>query len=777
MVWNILFIIFIAWRFDKMSECKVNMILDGGSYKITYTKNGKQSKITIGSENSITVMAARKICQEVQQLLEADLNISHLKKMYILNKDTNRCGYKGSIIRYQSESIEIAVRILFPNQYNDFVSMDSFSQIKIEQKPLEILNIGCTGAGKTRFIISAILSREALRNFVPALTSLKETTACSIIYHINSKESEIGIGCDYKVLVVLKNEEEVINSIKALVTEAVEEYIVTIKENAKNISDMGILCRKCKEAVAKRLEINYDKTFGLGVRNINIDLAIEIEGLTKRALMGYYGNSKSIEKLEKDDSDFILEQLRKDFEKDELNISNEEVVKMLSVCSMEDIIQVIYSELKKNLQAYNVEYTANATVGSTIYHCGKSEEEHTLMYLSHVFGNKSKQRKGDFYTIEPLVKRAEFFIVSNKLAFDREIILSDSVGINQGQKDASRINEIVFNRVHESIQIRKPDIVLYHTKLNNKDDYMLDVVKLLNSHAYGKVTYIVAGRLDDALNTYLKDNYIEKDDVTNEIFVDFIEEMKDIYIDSDVTLKTIVEDRYLVCDKTNGISESYDFAREYSCMSILNKVIEGRLRVDDSTSLFTDIDFMEIVQSNNVSGNVYQKYLDNISTMIPLNYHQMRWNTLQKAIEELRWDGYGFDVLYPAFNVKNAIAEELNRDEIKLEFLNKFGSDEEEMKRRYLLEVADIAQTVLVTEYRSFMRQLLDMRYDQKLRTNLNISMTDDRKYNLQKLYNTCLEKEGIKGAYAMKIVFHIAWVRTLEFFERRARFSLGIKL
>ena len=298
---------------------------------------------------------------------------------------------------------------------------------------------------------------------------------------------------------------------------------------------------------------------------------------------------------------------------------------------------------------------------------------------------------------------------------------------------------------------------------------MLDVVKLLNAHAYGKSTYVVAGRLDETLTTYMKDNYIEREDVTESVFTEFIEEMNQIYIDSDVTIKTIVGHKYLICDKTNSIAEDYVFAKEYTCEAILDKVIEERLCVDETTCLLTDVDFMEIIQSNNVPGNVYQSYLNNIPSMVPLNYHRMRWNTLQKAIEELRWNGYGFDVLYPAFNIKNAIADELNREDIRLEFSNTFGDDAEEMKRRYLLEVADVAQIVLVTEYRAFMRQLLGMRYDQSLRTNLSLTMTDDRKYNLQKLYQTCMEKEGLKGAHAMKIVFHIAWVRTLEFFEKRA--------
>lgn len=42
------------------------------------------------------------------------------------------------------------------------------------------------------------------------------------------------------------------------------------------------------------------------------------------------------------------------------------------------------------------------------------------------------------------MKNAEFYFESAQISLDREIILSDSVGINQGQKDATRINEVVF---------------------------------------------------------------------------------------------------------------------------------------------------------------------------------------------------------------------------------------------------------------------------------------------------------------------------------------------
>lgn len=751
-----------------MKEYKLNMILDGGIYKISYSKDGKQSKVTIGNEKNTTVMAARKICTEVEDLLNSNMSLELLKKMHAINTDAERCGYHGSILKYQNTSIVIVTKILFPGESNDFASSENCSQGERPEKPLEILNVGCTGSGKTRFILCAVLSNQALRNFVPALTSLRETTACSIVYHLNSKSVEIDYDCDFKVVTKLKDKEEILYSIKTLIAEAVEEYISTIKEKCKEIADLKELCLKCTDAVEKRLEMNYDKTFGLGTRIINHELAVAIECLTKDALMGFYGSSKSIDKMANDDSDFIIKQLIRDFSDEQFDISSDEINIMLSDYNNDDMVQKIYAELMQDLQKYNNEYAQNAVVGEDMSYCGRTEAVETLGYLSHVFGNKSKQRKGDFYTIEPIVKKAEFYLTTTNITYEREVILSDSVGINQGQKHATRIHEVVFNRIQESVQTRKPDIILYHTKLNNKDDYMLDVIRKLNAQGYGCSTYVVAGRLDEVLATYLSDNYIDEKDMDEEAFDDFIDETRQIYVESDsVTLNSIIGDKYIICDKTNKLSEDYGFARDYACPAVINKVINEKMNVNESNCFYDDVDFMEIIQNNNVAGNVYQQYLDSIPSMIPMVYSQMRWNTLQKAIEVLWWNGFGFDVLYPAFYIKNAIADELNSDEIKIEFEKKFDENAEEMKRRYLLEVAEVAQIVLVTEYRAFMKKLLDMRYDTTLRTNLNLSMTDERKHNLQRLYDSCLEQDGIKGAHALKIVFHIAWIRTLEYFKR----------
>lgn len=759
-----------------MAEYKVNMILDGGNYKLSYTKDGKQNKVTIGNEKYITVMAARRVSSEVEELLQSDLSFDLLKKMRAINTDAEKCGYHSSVLKYQTLSIELVAKVLYPEKYEDFLN-DEYSIVKKEEKPFEILNVGCTGSGKTRFILSAVLSPEALKNFVPALTSLRETTACSILYHINSAKVFIQDGYDFRVKTVLKNEEEIRYSIKGLIVEAVEEYLVTVKENCKSIEDIEELCERCRGAVVKRLEMNYDKTFGLGIRNINEILATSIEILTKDALMGFYGSSKSIDKLAIEDANYIIRQLVRDYDDDQFNISSEDVNTMLVGFDYSDMVEQLYEELIADLEKYNADYCQNGQVGEEIDYSGNTEDSSTLLYLSHVFGNKSKQRKGEFYTIEPIVKKAEFFLKSNKISYDREVILSDSVGINQGQKDAARINEVVFNRVQESVQNRKPDLILYHTKINNKDDYMLDVVKKLNAQGYGKSTFIVAGRLDEVFTTYITDNFIDESEVDEDMFDEFVTETKQIYVDSDVTLNSIIGSHYFMCDKTNKLADKHLYARKYTCPNVLDEILVEKLNVGQTPCQYDDVDFMQIIERNNVAGNVYQRFLDSIPNMIPLLYSRMRWNTLQKAIEELRWNGYGFDVLYPAFNIKNAIADELSSDEIKAEFERLFGDDADEIKKRYLLEVADASQIVLVTEYRTFMKRLLDMRYDSSLRTNLGISMTDDRKHNLQRLYVGCLEQEGLKGAHALKIVFHIAWIRTLDFFRRQAQFSIQVKL
>lgn len=761
-----------------MVETRLNLILDSGSYKISYSIEGKQQKATIGNEKTMTLLAARNICNEVEDLLDAKYSMEMLEKMHCINEDAIKCGRNGKVIKYQNKSIELVMKMMHADLYNEWYEkhQKSINEVAEDIKklsPLEILNVGCTAAGKTRFILGVILSAKGLKNFVPSLTSIKETTACFIIYHINSLMNKISDDSDFSVEVELKNRDELIENIKGLIIEAAEEYIESIKNKSKDEDNIDCIRKAAIIAVSKRLEMNYDKTFGLGQRKINDDIANEIEKLMMIGMMEFYGNSKSISRNAETDEAYIIKQLIVEFNKNELAMSSDDIFKIIGQYEENGslfmrIVDEVFEELMDDLYLFNKEYEVDTTVGQTFCLSGRSEDESTLGLVSHIFGNKSMQRLEGFYYLEPLLKSAEFYFnVESLKFFGREIIMTDSVGINQGQKDSARLKEIVTNRVQEAIQRRKPDIIIYHTRILTNDDYMLDIIKNLNMQGYGKKAYIVAGRLDTVFLDRITTDGLEIEDVDEAYFTQFIEEVRHTYIENDsATLNTIIEDRYLVCDKTNSLGKKVSSADEYHCDSVFEQIIQNSVEKCFSVSKYNDVNFVGFLENNFVCSNVYKQYLSHIPEMIPLNYSKMRWNTLQKAIETLFYNGFGFDVLYPAINVKNIIAVELSKEDTKYAFEKMFGEDAEAIKRRYLIEVADAAQIVLVSEYRTFMSRLLKMRYDIEFRTDLSTTMTNDRKYNLQRLYSTCLEQEGLHGEYTLMIVFHIAWIRTQQFFE-----------
>lgn len=76
------------------------------------------------------------------------MDLLHMKKMYAINRDAVRCGYHGQIIKYQNVSIELAVKIMYPDKFSEFVKSEEYAQVKMETRPLEILSVGCTGSGK-----------------------------------------------------------------------------------------------------------------------------------------------------------------------------------------------------------------------------------------------------------------------------------------------------------------------------------------------------------------------------------------------------------------------------------------------------------------------------------------------------------------------------------------------------------------------------------------------------------------------------------------------------
>lgn len=762
-----------------MSEKYLKLILDGSYYKGSYTKDGKQQKITIGNEKSDTLLSVRNSVNEMEELIDSKYNFGQLNKMFSINADAEKCGYNGKVIKFSNKSIELVMRMLYPEEYNDWNKANQNNEQNktqgiLSMSPLEILNIGCTATGKTRFILGVILKDKALRNFAMSLTSMKETTACMIVYHINSNEMNLQEGNDYSVSVEIKNREELKKSIEMLIVEAAEEYIETLKNKAKESISIEEVKNMAVKAVSKRLEMNCDKTFGLGQNKTHDSKAQDIEEMLLKGMVDFFGDSKSISRVAEKD-DYILRQLLNDFKENQIDITNDDIFAVLNQYDemrsspFKQLANQIELEIMNNMNRFHEDYGISAKMGEFFSVQGYSEDDWTLGLVSHIFGNKSKQRENTYYTIETLVKSADIYFKVPEMSTGREVILTDSVGINQGQKDSSRLKEIATNRVQEAIQRRKPDIIFYHTRLNTNDDYMLDIVKNLNMQGFGKRTFVISGRLDTVFADYIEGNGLELSEVGDNEFDSCLKEIQNSYITSDtVTLGNIIGDNYYLCDKTNQLKNKFTSAEEYSCRSVFDKILDKYSESRIDTKKYTDEEFINMLKRNTICGNVYRKYLKHVEFMIPLDYNKMRWNTLQKAIEVLYTDGYGFDTLYPALNLKTLIAEELSCEENELAMKALYMEDIDAIKRRFLMEVAETAQIVLVTEYRSFMFKLIKMRYDVSFRTDLSTSMTNDRKYNLQRLYKTCLQQDGLYGDYKLLIVFHIAWLHTQDFFNQQ---------
>ena len=749
-----------------MEEFSTKLIRDGQMYKLSYTLDKRQQKISIKNENEISLLGARRVQEEVDELINAKFPSKMLWNMKKLNDDAAKTYSCNKILRYNSLSIELALRIVYPNEYEKYKENEK-KKLFIDT-PLEILNVGCTSVGKTLFILRNVLSDEAFATFSKALTSIKETTACSIVYHINSGDISLAAN-KVLIIVTLKTRDEVYADISTLMLETFEEYIQAIQNSSEQSDDTQKIRELAINSIKRRLVLNRDKTFGLGERDIIDDLSYKIEDLLNNIVIQYYANSKSIEKVAELDKDYLIKQILEQMKLDKKEHILNEIMVVAEKKKYEEpfteINSYIYDVLCSDINKFNELYETEAEVDRDVKIFTDGAGEKTTLLLSHIFGNKKIQRKQDYFTIEPFVKCANIYVENDNFNFlERELIMSDSVGINQGQKNAANMKEVALNRIRASLTDRNPSIVLYHSKINTKDDYVVDVANELNLEGYGPNTHIIYGNLDLIVRERAEVDGYEIEEFPEEEFLDFMQEVNDAYIDVDsITLSSIIGNRIYVCDKSSKLSKKLSYTKEYMGTSILKRILDEYTDENLEELPINEIEFMNFIKDNSICNKVYAKFIESVPKFIPINYSSMRWNTLQKALETLYYNEWGFDVLCPALVVRKIIASEFGKEEIQKEFEQIFSDKSNEIKKRFLLKVTEAAQIVLVTEYKSFFLRLLRMRYDFSFRTDFSTSMTNDRKINLQRLYKSCLEKEGLSGENNLEVVFNIAWNRTIN--------------
>ena len=85
--------------------------------------------------------------------------------------------------------------------------------------------------------------------------------------------------------------------------------------------------------------------------------------------------------------------------------------------------------------------------------------------------------------------------------------------------------------------------------------------------------------------------------------------------------------------------------------------------------------------------------------MVPMEYGKMRWNTLEKALDELYASRWGFDCLIPSMTLRRCLAGIMNREDIKKQMQDTFADRYDSILRDFLQEWTETAQTIMVIEH------------------------------------------------------------------------------
>ncbi|MCC2820241.1 hypothetical protein DXC92_27840 [Clostridiales bacterium TF09-2AC] len=751
-------------------EYKVRLILDGEYHKLLVSRAGSQIKIVVGRTDEMSVVGARKCVDEVKELLEEKCSLCLLKRMHYLISVKNQLGEKRDILRFSLKSLEIAIRILYPDEYRQWKDEieekgEKGDDRQYEKKRITILNTGCTSSGKTIFDLKCILDDAASKNFIPALTSIKESTNFMIRYHINDPEFRPEEGMDFRICVKLKTKQVLKKNIEMQILEAVVEMYEDIAEMTKDDNAGMEEIREHSRGIAvERLKSNRAKTFVIGYIVDMEGKGKNIENILIKGIQEVYGQSTSYSKVGYEEA---YGGIITDIRSKHLKLSNDDISELVfreddRPSEYMEIYNYIERELDRVAVMFEEEHGRHIGMGDNLQIEGKSREPGTKDLVDHVFGNKRRQMNKDFFSIEPLVERAELYFVSDKMKDCGCVVLIDGLGINQGQLPSGNEKEVIYNRVHVSVQDANPDIILYHTLLNGKDDHMLDIVRMLSDEGFRRKTYVVFGRLDTVADDYFEQDGIGLDEVTSEEFGIFMKHIEEQYAERDVlSLRGIIGEHYFLCDKMGTFDKKMDIpeAKGYDSNSVIKEIIRQNAGDISSQAANSDMEqFFMIMDKHFVFGSTYIKYMSELDRMVPMEYGKMRWNTLEKALDELYASRWGFDCLIPSMTLRRCLAGIMNREDIKKQMQDTFADRYDSILRDFLQEWTETAQTIMVIEHKAFFHRLLLMRYISSMRTTYGVSMTTDRKINLRNLYERCFGSKDMDGMETLRLMAQIAW-------------------
>lgn len=724
---------------------KSKLILDNGSHKCLATIDGKQKKIAIAPFNDMSIIEANRINQNVSNMLAANYTFSQI----ICLADV--AGNFPKLARYSSKEIQIITKLQYQNELQSYLDNKEERREDVSEN-LVLLNIGCTSVGKTLGNLYAIIPHKYVSKFLP-LSTIKESTNFSISYVINSNSKNIEDKEEFELEIVLKDSEEIKVDIQGLLLESIQEILDAIKSEVKSNDNNDEIWENALNAACRRLKINKNKTFE--ITNI-VKLENEkstLEKLFIDAIRKYSINSNSYKEklLDTDIRKWIIDDIRNNLFKIEI----EDIFYIISgIEEYEKIVEEIYKQLEILIKRFEEIYSVKVDKNQTIRIKKRFADDNTKELISNTFGNKKQRKNEEFFSIDLLIVSAKIFFKNTDINNGKKLTLVDGLGINQGQINKDMEKKVAYSRVHAAIQSCNPDLIIYNTRLDLKDDYIIDTIKGLSEQGYKNRIYTVYGRADTILEQYCEEEDIELDKLTNQELLEFENYIDNEYIGKEaISLGDFDRKRIYLCDKPCKLlkNKNRDIFQKFSANSVLGSIIENYKSNKKIETIKLNKEkinkIMSIMNENSIFNNSYNEFKNSIDSIVPMQYNLLRWNTLECLIRSLYRDQQGFGYIYPSITLKQCFAKFLNCDELK-EFLK---DEYDDILKEVLNQWIHIAHILMITSYKIEFLNLLNMRFDYSLRKMTPMTLTDERKQILRNILSTSLKNDDLDGPNVFK--------------------------
>lgn len=627
------------------------------------------------------------------------------------------------------------------------------------------LHVGKTSSGKTEYIINSVYDKEKSKIF-SSLISTKESTNFNINHVVNRldtlNEDEV------ELHIYIKNKEQLEFDIGDLVYKAILKLIKQINnilEN-NNLND-NMELEQLIENFKKQVTNNKKNTFNLKYILDDTDVNILIDIVAKILSINVFGK-KNINCGLKEILIKLIENGYKDiYEKIKGNLYESICLFEEYNCLKQNIINKLFSfkeyfegECKKtkDLELSTTDNNKILKIKFRYDLISDSGFKNSSEIIKYIFGSKVDRfmKNKDYKSLENIIYKVNIYSTDKNK--DYIVCHSDGVGFNQGSKED---DYIIKNNIRNRISEVKPNIILYHTAFDAKDELFELVINELTSKGFKHQLFIDVSKFDKSLPDIMDEFQIENEELENNIEI-IKEYVFSQYISNELKKDSLfIKEHLQIIDKKGYLKKYYNEYQknpfEGFCMDIdeFNKYIITECRklnekdekflsnMQNKQKIFNELKELFIkTKSGDIIVNCFISKLDK---MIPLEYSKLRWNTLNKALKDMCFDNNGYGIVDPIGELDDILQNLLSYDEFK----NIFIKYEEEsgisdlFKNKFIEKFRNIMKISFMYGYHFEYKMLLKAREDSSLRLMKQYNLTQERKIILRDIFKQNLYDKG----------------------------------